>query len=89
LDQNQTLHAYKIKIHLDKWGIETKTHITSARKVPEKLISHLKKYNQEDNIVYITIAGRSNGISGVAAGSTHHPVIDTSNAAQLALRILE
>lgn len=112
-------HAAKIENPLKEWGIETDMHVTSAHKVPKKLLALIEKYNEEDNLVFITIAGRSNGISGVTAGSTHHPVIacppfsdksdyltnihsslqmpsntpygtvvDTSNAAQFALRIL-
>ncbi len=68
-------HADKIRKPLEEWGIETVTHVTSAHKVPEKLMGHLEGYNSEENLVFVTIAGRSNGISGVTAGSTHHPVI--------------
>ena len=31
--------------------------------------------NKQKNVVYITCAGRSNGLSGVIAGSSVHPVI--------------
>jgi 5-(carboxyamino)imidazole ribonucleotide mutase len=48
----------------------------SAHKVPEMLIEVIRKYNEfEGQLCYVTIAGRSNGLSGVTAGSSIHPVI--------------
>lgn len=68
-------HAEKISTKLERWGISVSLHVSSAHKVPEKLLELIKRYDNEKNIVFITIAGRSNGISGVTAGATHHPVI--------------
>jgi len=66
----------KITIQLDKWQIPYKTYIASAHKVPEKVLEIVQNYNQQDdNICYITIAGRSNGLSGVTAANSVHPVI--------------
>ncbi len=68
--------AKKITAELDKWGIPSVVHVVSAHKVPELLIEVIKKYNNSnDQICYVTIAGRSNGLSGVTAGSSIHPVI--------------
>jgi 5-(carboxyamino)imidazole ribonucleotide mutase len=68
--------AKKVISELDRWGIEHELHILSAHKVPEMLIDLIKKYNEFDGqLCYITIAGRSNGLSGVTAGSSIHPVI--------------
>ena len=68
--------AQKITQELDKWHIPHKIQVVSAHKVPEILIDLLQKYNQFKGLLcYITIAGRSNGLSGVTAGSTVHPVI--------------
>lgn len=68
--------AKKITDELDKWKIPHKVHVLSAHKVPELLIDLLKTYNGFDGrLCYVTIAGRSNGLSGVTAGSTLHPVI--------------
>jgi 5-(carboxyamino)imidazole ribonucleotide mutase len=68
--------AGKIAGELEKWGIESKMHVLSAHKVPELLIQVIAKYNEsDDKICYVTIAGRSNGLSGVTAGSSVHPVI--------------
>ena len=69
-------HAGKIVAELDKFGIPSEVIVASAHKVPEKVISIIEKYNaSDDQIVYVTIAGRSNGLSGVTAGSAVHPVI--------------
>lgn len=68
--------AKKITAELDKWNIPHELHVLSAHKVPELLIDLVNKYNGFDGqLVYVTIAGRSNGLSGVTAGSSVHPVI--------------
>ena len=38
-------------------------------------IIYIKNTNKKENVVYITCAGRSNGLSGVISGSSIHPVI--------------
>ena len=69
-------HAEKIANHLKLFGINPTFHVASAHKVPEKVIEIINKFNQsEEAVVYITIAGRSNGLSGVVSGSAVHPVI--------------
>ncbi|MFA4891569.1 MAG: AIR carboxylase family protein [Candidatus Gracilibacteria bacterium] len=68
--------AAKIQEELGKWGVENVLHVASAHKVPEKVFELVKGYNEgEEKIVYITIAGRSNGLSGVTAANAIHPVI--------------
>jgi len=68
--------ADKITGELDKWGISHKIHVVSAHKVPELVSDLIGKYNDFDGqLVYVTVAGRSNGLSGVTAGSAIHPVI--------------
>lgn len=68
--------AAKIQGELSKWGVEHVLHVASAHKVPEKVFELVKGYNEgKEKIVYITIAGRSNGLSGVTAANAIHPVI--------------
>jgi 5-(carboxyamino)imidazole ribonucleotide mutase len=68
--------AEKITKELDKWEVEYEVLVASAHKVPEKVMGIVAKYNESSEAVcYITIAGRSNGLSGVTAGSSVHPVI--------------
>jgi len=68
--------AGKIQSELGKWGIQHELYVASAHKVPEKVYDLVSNFNKsEEAIVYITIAGRSNGLSGVTAANSVHPVI--------------
>ncbi|MFA6917512.1 MAG: AIR carboxylase family protein [Candidatus Gracilibacteria bacterium] len=68
--------AKKITDELDKWGVAHELVVASAHKVPEKVFEIVKGNNgSEEALVYITIAGRSNGLSGVTAANSVHPVI--------------
>ncbi len=68
--------AKKITDGLDEWNIPHKVIVVSAHKVPELLIKVIAEYNGFDGqVCYVTIAGRSNGLSGCTAGSSYHPVI--------------
>jgi 5-(carboxyamino)imidazole ribonucleotide mutase len=67
--------AQKIVEELNSFGIPGEVIVASAHKVPEKVIAIIEKFNKEDEVVYVTVAGRSNGLSGVTAGSSYHPVI--------------
>jgi len=68
--------AKKITDELDKWNIPHKVIVCSAHKVPELLVEVIRHYNKFDGLLcYVTIAGRSNGLSGCTAGSSVHPVI--------------
>jgi len=69
-------HAQIIQSVLDDFGIKHKTYISSAHKVPEKTLEIINKYNEKkEAIVFVTIAGRSNALSGLTAANTHFPVI--------------
>ncbi len=46
--------------------------IASAHKTPEKLLEILKEY---DRVVFVTVAGRSNALSGFVDANTPNPVI--------------
>lgn len=64
----------KIGDSLEKFGIEAVLRIASAHKVPLKCLDIIKEY-ESDNVVFITVAGRSNALSGFADAQTHCPVI--------------
>ncbi|MEK9133007.1 MAG: AIR carboxylase family protein [Patescibacteria group bacterium] len=68
-------HAKKITDELDKFAAPYEIKVLSAHKVPELCVEYIKETNKKDQVVYITCAGRSNGLSGVVAGSSIHPVI--------------
>jgi 5-(carboxyamino)imidazole ribonucleotide mutase len=64
----------KIASSLDKFGIESVLRIASAHKVPLKCYNIVKEYEKED-VIFITVAGRSNALSGFTDAQTHCPVI--------------
>jgi 5-(carboxyamino)imidazole ribonucleotide mutase len=68
-------HANKITEQLDALGIPFEVVVASAHKVPEKVIDLLKKNDEVKDVVYITIAGRSNALSGVVSANSVHPVL--------------
>ncbi|MFH1218509.1 MAG: AIR carboxylase family protein [Candidatus Peregrinibacteria bacterium] len=63
-------------VELKAFGVDSEVHVASAHKVPEKVFEIVRKNNESgEDIVYITVAGRSNGLSGVTAANSVHPVI--------------
>ena len=69
-------HCTKISNACREYGLETVLRIASAHKTPEHAISILKEYEADDQPkVYITVAGRSNALSGFTDGSVSAPVI--------------
>jgi len=65
-----------IKSLLDEFGVRSEFRIASAHKEPERLIQMLGEYERlEEGIVYVTVAGRSNALSGLVDFRTRHPVI--------------
>ena len=67
-------HAKKITEELNKFGIQYVQHIASAHKDAKKGLELIEKY-QNQPVIYITIAGRSNALSGFMAGNSDKPVI--------------
>ncbi|MFQ6074208.1 MAG: AIR carboxylase family protein [Candidatus Bathyarchaeia archaeon] len=70
--------AHRIEGFLKEAGlpIRCEYRVSSAHRNPEKLLSDLKSYEKSnENIVYITVAGLSDALSGVVAGFTRYPVI--------------
>jgi 5-(carboxyamino)imidazole ribonucleotide mutase len=70
--------AYRIEDFLKKedFNVKCEYKVNSAHRNPEKLLRDLKNYEKSaDNIVYITVAGLSDALSGVVAGYTTKPVI--------------
>ena len=58
------------------FSIECKYNVASAHKTPSFLIEKLKRYEESgDHLVYISIAGLSDALSGVITGCTKYPVI--------------
>ena len=66
--------ANQISSVLKSFEIETVSRIASAHKVPLKCYNLIKEYEKE-NVIFITIAGMSNALSGFTDAQTHCPVI--------------
>lgn len=60
---------------LEEFGVPYEYRVASAHKTPEKVLKILKEDKGDKNIVYVTVAGRSNTLSGFVDANTHRPVI--------------
>ncbi len=68
--------AEPLRRTLKEFGIDFDQRIASAHKTPKKLLEILKEYEKRrGELVYITIAGRSNALSGLVDANTKYPVI--------------
>ncbi|MAG21402.1 MAG: 5-(carboxyamino)imidazole ribonucleotide mutase [Candidatus Marinimicrobia bacterium] len=68
-------HAKKITDKLDEYGIAWEQHAASAHKQPLKVLDILEANKDGNDIVYITIAGRSNALSGFVAANSEFPTL--------------
>ena len=64
--------AEKIGKVLNEFGVNFVYRVASAHKTPKKVLDILEEY---EDAVYITIAGRSNALSGFVDANTACPVI--------------
>ena len=68
-------HAKKITAKLDEYNIPWEQHAASAHKQPLKVLDILENNKDKEGIVYVTIAGRSNALSGFVAANSMFPTI--------------
>ncbi len=69
-------HCTKIANACQEFGLETVLRIGSAHKTAEHTLAILREYEAETRPkVYITVAGRSNALSGFTDGAVSAPVI--------------
>jgi 5-(carboxyamino)imidazole ribonucleotide mutase len=69
-------HAQKIAEALNEFGLESTKRIASAHKVTRRLLEMLATYESDPRPkLYVTIAGRSNALSGVVDANVVGPVI--------------
>jgi 5-(carboxyamino)imidazole ribonucleotide mutase len=64
----------EIAKYLKLLGVDYEFRIASAHKTPEKVLEIIKEFENE-KIVYVTVAGRSNALSAFIDGNTTKPVI--------------
>jgi len=68
--------AEKVARVLEDFEIAHEMRIASAHKTPEKVLEILRKNETGgEDLVYVTIAGRSNALSGMVDANTRYPVI--------------
>lgn len=68
--------AERIREGLDRYGVPAKLTIASAHKTPAYLLNLLTRWEASRRVtVYITIAGRSNALSGFVDAQVSVPVI--------------
>ncbi len=60
---------------LEEFGIATARRVASAHKTPKRLLEILLENERAQRVVYITVAGLSNALSGFVDANTVHPVI--------------
>ena len=69
-------HGNKISDACKQFGLETALRIASAHKTAEHALAILRKYEADPRPkVFITVAGRSNALSGFIDGAVSAPVI--------------
>jgi 5-(carboxyamino)imidazole ribonucleotide mutase len=69
-------HGRAITKTLDEFGIRSEIRIASAHKVTRYVLDLLEEYERSDRPhVYVTVAGRSNALSGVVDANVAAPVI--------------
>ena len=68
-------HAKKITDRLDEYGIAWEQHAASAHKNPLKVLEILEANKDQKDVVYVTIAGRSNALSGFVAANSEFPTL--------------
>jgi len=69
-------HSNKIAEACKQYGLETVIRVASAHKTPEHALAILKEYESDARPkVYVTVAGRSNALSGFVDGAVSAPVI--------------
>ena len=68
-------HAKKITDKLDEYNIDWEQHAASAHKEPLKVLDILNTNKNKKDVVYITIAGRSNALSGFVAANSGFPTL--------------
>ena len=69
-------HRAAIARGLDRFGVTHQTRIASAHRVTRYLLDLVDSYERDGQPhVYVTVAGRSNALSGVVDANSRHPVI--------------
>jgi len=69
-------HGQKVSAALSALGIRSELRVASAHKSPEHVLAIIRDYEATDEPkVYVTIAGRSNALSGMVDAAVKEPVV--------------
>ena len=69
-------HCQKIAEAARNLGVAAELRVGSAHKVPSRVLEMLRQYEADGRPkVYVTVAGRSNALSGLVDGAVAAPVI--------------
>lgn len=70
-------HCQKIAKNCSELGLNVEMRVSSAHKVTKGTLQIVSEYEGLiNNLVFITVAGRSNGLGPVLSGNTTYPVIN-------------
>lgn len=69
-------HSKKIARILAEFGVTYIFRVASAHKTPLKVLDIIKEY-EDEAMLFITVAGRSNALSGLVDANTTKPVISS------------
>ena len=69
------LHLARLRRGCEVLGIPWEDHAASAHKEPLKVLEIINSFKSTAGIVFITIAGRSNALSGFVAANSNKPVL--------------
>lgn len=68
-------HANEIRKTLGELGLPSQIRVSSAHKIPDHTLKLINEYENED-VIFIAIAGRSNALGGLLDANTRHVVIN-------------
>lgn len=70
-------HSEKIATSCRSLGLNVELRVSSAHKGPEETLRFVREYESVmSNLIFVAVAGRSNGLGPVVSGSTNYPVIN-------------
>ncbi len=67
-------YAKAIAEKIKSFGVDVTMRVASAHKTPKKVLEIIEQFEDED-VVFVTVAGRSNALSGFVDANTTKPVI--------------
>ncbi|EDW62456.1 bifunctional phosphoribosylaminoimidazole carboxylase/phosphoribosylaminoimidazole succinocarboxamide synthetase [Drosophila virilis] len=74
---SDTSHSEKIATSCRSLGLNVELRVSSAHKGPEETLRIVREYESVmQNLIFVAVAGRSNGLGPVVSGNTNYPVIN-------------